>query len=103
MTMVPRMKFDNDNVIPPLHRAAKRRRGAVLMEYVIVAVLIAVACLVGIVVFGRGIVRNTDIATKAAAGRGVRAGEAAEIYRVDADADIKEAEKFPKEFSDVGN
>ena len=74
-----------------------------MMEYVIVAVLIAAACLVGIVVFGRGIVRNTDIATKAAAGRGVRAGEAAEVYQADAEADIKEAEKFPREFSDVGD
>ena len=79
------------------------RRGAALMEYVVVAVLIAVACLVGVVVIGRGIVRNTDIATKAASGRGVRAGEAAEIYRADAEADIKEAEKFPREFSDVGD
>ena len=84
-------------------RAAKMRRGAALMEYVIVAVLIAVACLVGVVVFGRGIVRNADIMGKAAAGRGTRAGEAAEIYRADTDADLKEAEKFPKEFSDVGN
>ena len=73
------------------------------MEYVIVAVLIAAACLVGVIVFGRGIVRNTDIMNKAAAGRGNRAGEAAEIYRADTAADLKEAEKFPKEFSDVGN
>ena len=86
-----------------VHPRRRGRHGAALMEYVIVAVLIAAACLVGVIVFGRGIVRNTDIATKAAAGRGVRAGEAAEIYRADADADRKEAEKFPKEFSDVGN
>jgi len=86
-----------------VHPGRRSRRGAALMEYVIVALLIAAACLVGVIVFGRGIVRNTDIATKTAAGRGVRAGEAAEIYRADADADIKEAEKFPKEFSDVGN
>lgn len=81
----------------------RSKRGAALMEYVIVAVLIAAACLVGVVVFGRGIIRNADIATKAGAGRGVRAGEAVEIYRADAEADIKEAEKFPREFSDVGN
>ena len=83
--------------------AMRGRRGAALMEYVVVAVLIAAACLVGVVVFGRGIVRNADIATKAASGRGVRAGEAADIYRADTEADIKEAEKFPREFSDVGN
>ena len=80
----------------------RSRRGAALMEYVIVAVLIAVACLVGIVVFGRGVVRNTDIATKAAAGRGVRAGDVVVTYQEDAEADIKEAEKFPNAFSDVG-
>ena len=79
------------------------RRGATLMEYVVVAVLIAAACLVGVVVFGRGVIRNSDIATKAASGRGGRAGEAAEIYRADAEADIKQAEKFPHEFSDIGN
>lgn len=96
------MKSHN-NAIAPFRCAAKMRRGAVLMEYVIVAVLIAAACLVGVVVFGRGIIRNADVATKAASGRGVRAGEAAEIYRADAEADMKEAEKFPREFSDVGN
>lgn len=79
------------------------RSGAALMEYVIVAVLIAVACLVGVVVFGRGIIRNTDIMGKGATGRGARAGEAAETYRADAEADIKEAEKFPREFSDAGD
>lgn len=84
-------------------RSAKMRRAATLIEYVVVAVLVAAACLVGVVVFGRGIVRNADIATKTASGRGVRAGEAAEIYRADTEADIKEAEKFPREFSDVGN
>lgn len=87
----------------PSRRAAKMRRGAALMEYVIVAVLIAAACVVGVIVFGRGIVRNADIMNKATVGRGQRAGEAAEIYRADTDADIKEAEKFPREFSDVGN
>ena len=86
-----------------LPHAAKMRRGAVLVEYVIVAVLIVAACLIGVVVFGRGIIRNTDLMNKATSGRGVRAGEAAEIYRADAEADMKEAEKFPKEFSDVDN
>lgn len=93
--------FDNETMSS--RRAAKMRRGAALMEYVIVAVLIAAACLIGVIVFGRGIVRNTDIMNKATAGRGQRAGEAAETYRADADADVKEAEKFPKEFSDAGN
>lgn len=100
--MVLRMKSAN-NVITPFRRAAKMRRGAALMEYVIVAVLIAAACLVGVIVFGRGIIRNTDIMNKATVGRGQRAGEAVEIYRADTEADVKEAGKFPNEFSDVGN
>jgi len=79
------------------------RRGATLMEYVIVAVLVAAACLVGVIVFGRGIVRNADLMNKAAVGRGQRAGEAAEIYRGDTESDVKEAEKFANEFSDVSN
>jgi hypothetical protein len=40
---------------------------------------------------------------KATVGRGQCAGEAAEIYRADTEADVKEAGKFPNEFSDVGN
>lgn len=79
------------------------RRGAALMEYVIVAVLIAAACLVGVVVFNRGIIRNTDIMNKGVAGRGIRAGEAAETYRADTTDDVAEAQKFSKEFSDVGD
>ena len=95
------MKSANSMILPPCS-AAKMRRGAALMEYVIVAVLIAAACLIGVIVFGRGIIRDSDIMNKAATGRGQRAGEAAEIYRADAEADVKEAEKFPKEFSDAG-
>ena len=55
----------------------KLRRGAVMMEYVVLAVLIAAACVVAVVVLGRGIVRNADIMNKATVGRGSRAGEAA--------------------------
>ena len=89
--------------IPLFCRVAKMRRGAALMEYVIAVVLIAVACLVGVIVFNRAIVRNTDVMDKAIGGRGSRAGEAAEIYRCDTKDDSKEAEKFPNEFSDIKN
>ena len=77
------------------------RRGAVMMEYVVLAVLIAAACVVAVVVFGRGIVRNTDIMNKATVGRGSRAGEAAEIYQQDVADDVKEAKKFANTFSDA--
>ena len=97
MRGVCKMKRISDNV--GLRHA---RRGGAAVEYVIVAVLIAAACLIAVVVLGRGIVRNTDIMNKAATGRGNRAGEAAEVYRQDAAEDVKEAEKFPGEFSDAG-
>ena len=38
---------------------------------------------------------------KAAAGRGSRASEAAEIYQGDVDEDVKEAQKFTSQFSDT--
>lgn len=71
------------------------------MEYVVLAVLIAAACVVAVVVLGRGIVRNADIMNKAAAGRGSRAGEAAEVYQQDVEDDVKEARKFNSTFSDT--
>jgi len=82
-------------------RPRRLRRGAVMMEYVILAVLIAAACVIAVIVFGRGVVRNTDLMSKAAAGRGSRAGEAAQIYQKDAEDDIREAQKFPGKFSDA--
>lgn len=78
------------------------RMGAATMEYVIIAILIAAACLVGVIVFNRAIIRNGDVANKALVGRGTRAGEAADVYRKDTEEDLKEAAKFPGEFSDVG-
>ena len=79
------------------------RRGAVMMEYVVIAVLIAVACIIAVVVFNRSIIRSSDVAAKAATGRGSRAGEAAQTYQADTEADIKEAEKFPGKLSDASD
>ena len=95
--------FCADTVTVAMRRnpAAGFRRGSVQMEYVVLAVLIAAACVVAVIVFGRGIVRNADLMNKAAAGRGSRAGEAAEIYQEDVEADVKEARKFTSTFSDT--
>lgn len=86
-----------------VRRVARMRRGAAMMEYVILAVLIAAASVVAVVVFNRGIMRNTDLMNKAAAGRGSRAGEAAKTYQDDTEADVNESAKFPGQFSDIGN
>ena len=80
---------------------ARMRRGAVMMEYVILAVLIAAAAVVAVIVMGRGVVRNTDIMSKAATGRGSRAAEASETYAKDVADDVDQAHKFNTQFSDV--
>lgn len=81
--------------------AMKSRHGSVMMEMVVICVLIAAACVIAMIVFGRAIVRNTDLMDKGVVGRGNRAGEVSEQYRKDAADDIKEAVKFNGEFSDT--
>lgn len=86
-------------------RIERFRRGAVMMETVIVCVLIAAACMVAVVVFGRAIFRNTDVMNKGVTGRGDAAATALscpkEGYRKQAEDNIKEAVKFAGEFSDT--
>jgi len=51
-----------------LCRVAGEEKGAVMMEYVIVAVLIAGACVVAVAMFGKTIVGMFDTAAKGATG-----------------------------------
>ena len=87
------------------NHAHVRKRGAVSMEMVVICVLIAAACLVGVVVFGRALFRNTDVMDKGVTGQGSRAATALscsdEGYRKQASDDIKEAVNYNKEFSDA--
>lgn len=86
-------------------RVHARERGATTMEMVIICVLIAAACLVGVAVFGRALFRNTDVMNKGVMGQGERAATAiscpAEGYGKQAEDDMKEAVKYNKEFSDA--
>lgn len=61
-----------------LCRLAGDEKGAVMMEYVIVAVLIAAGCVVAVAMFGRTIVDMFNVASKATV------GEAAEAKNVHA-------------------
>jgi len=85
--------------------ARARKRGATTMEVVVVCVLIAAACLVGVAVFGRALFRNTDVMDKAVNGQGNRAGTALQCpkegYRKQANDDMQEAVKYNREFSDA--
>lgn len=49
-------------------RMLGEEKGAVMMEYVIVAVLIAAACVVAVAMFGKTIVGMFDVAAKGATG-----------------------------------
>ena len=49
-------------------RLLGEEKGAVMMEYVIVAVLIAAACVVAVAMFGKTIVGMFDVAAKGASG-----------------------------------
>ena len=51
-----------------LCRVLGEEKGAVMMEYVIVAVLIAAACVVAVAMFGKTIVGMFDVAAKGATG-----------------------------------
>ena len=51
-----------------LYRLLGEEKGAVMMEYVIVAVLIAAACVVAVAMFGKTIVGMFDVAAKGASG-----------------------------------
>lgn len=85
------------------NRAHEHERGAVTMEMVIICVLIAAACLVGVIAVGRAMFRDTDVMNKAVRGEGGPAANAIscpkEGYRVQAEDDIKEADKFSKDIS----
>lgn len=80
----------------------RRRRGAVMMEYVILATLIAAAAMIAIVVFGRTVVRESNVAAHATTGNGNKAATAQQGYQQEVKADREQAENYNKTFSDAG-
>lgn len=69
-------------------------RGAVMMEYVIVAVLIAAACVVAVAMFGKTIVGMFDVAAKGASGDHSGAKETLDQTQQTQNADAAEASEF---------
>ena len=90
-------------------RSGKRgfRRGAVLMEYVIIAVLVAAACAAAVIVFGRAMVAGFDVAGRGTVGDGESAGNALSDgergYRKQLQTNMEEAEAINKKFSNVSS
>lgn len=65
-----------------------------MMEYVIVGLLIAVACLLGIVVFSRAIFGGFDTAQLGATGDSKGSNGAQKHYREHVDADSNTAKEY---------
>ena len=74
-----------------LCRLAGDDRGAVMMEYVIVAVLIAAACVTAVAMFGRTIVGMLSVAAKGATGDSAGAKETQDKVRADQKVDAESA------------
>jgi Flp pilus assembly pilin Flp len=75
-------------------KANNKRRGAVMMEYVIVGVLIAAACVIGVVVFSRSVLYGFDVTGKGATADSAKAKKNQEQYRQQLDVDSKDAKAY---------
>ena len=75
-------------------RLLGEERGAVMMEYVIVAVLIAAACVVAVAMFGKTIVGMFDVAAKGASGDHSGAKETLDQTQQTQNADAAEPSEF---------
>jgi len=72
----------------------ERQRGAVMMEYVIVAVLIAAACVLGVVMFGRSILYAFDTGARGATADSAAVKKSQEAYRKQLDQDSQAAKDY---------
>ncbi|MBO5939892.1 MAG: hypothetical protein J6R18_01680 [Kiritimatiellae bacterium] len=97
-TMINKMK--NSAFGKLLRRFAGEETGAVMMEYVIVAVLIAAAAVVAIAYFGQTIVGQTNAGAQAITGKGPEAAATVENVRNVAQQGAQEAVDNNKKFSD---
>lgn len=81
------------------------RRGAVMMEYVVVGVLVVAAAVAAVAVFGRSIVAMFDVSGRAAVGDSQTAGDAlsdpSRGYRKQLESNRKEAQLYNDKFSDL--
>lgn len=76
------------------------RAGGVMMEYVILAVLIAAAAVVAVMYFGRGVVTNMSTSTHAMAGESASASTSTQKAKTDATAAETQNEAYRREHAD---
>lgn len=77
-----------------LNQRLRDDSGAVMMEYVIVGVLIAAACVLAVVVLSRAVFYGFDTAQLGASGDSSTAKKTRGEYRKKLDADAKNAGKY---------
>lgn len=80
-----------------LSRLMGDRTGGVMMEYVILAVLIAAAVVVAVAMFGKTLVGMFDVAGKGATTRHSEAKSTLETTRSTQDSDAQKASKYHDE------
>lgn len=78
----------------------KMRKGAVMMEYVILAVMIAAAALVAIIYFGKTITSQAESASLATAGKSEDAAKTSEGLMGKQEGWKTEATKHSEKFND---
>ena len=75
-------------------RLLGEEKGAVMMEYVIVAVLIAAACVVAVAMFGKTIVGMFNVAGKGASAQHTEAKSALDTTQSDQESGAKESSEY---------
>ncbi len=86
--------WKNSKTQKMLCRLLGDRRGGVMMEYVILAVLIAAAVVVAVAMFGKTIVGMFNVAGKGATTRHSEAKSTLEATRSTQDSDAQAAEQY---------
>jgi Flp pilus assembly pilin Flp len=86
--------WKNGQINKMMCRLMGDRRGGVMMEYVILAVLIAAAVVVAVAMFGKTIVGMFDVAGKGATTRHTEAKSTLDATRSTQDADADAAEQY---------
>lgn len=98
-SMINKMK--NSKFGKFLRRVVGEDAGAVMMEYVIIAVLIAAACVVAVYYFGRNVSDGVEVAGTALAGQGKSAADKQGTLKDNVDKRAQDAVENQKKFSDA--
>ena len=96
-----KQKMMNSKFGKILRRLVGEEAGAVMMEYVIIAVLIAAACVVAIAYFGRTVTTEANVATIAMTGKGMEAQTLQTAAQAKATKMSNDAVDANKPFSDA--